>query len=112
MTIKRKFDNSKSVTYKIKFIDSFRFMSSSLSSLVDNLSDGLHNDKCKDFNSYLDYTTVEDNKLILKCFECKKNYKKDFNKDLVKRFLNIHELCNGDINKFILLLRKGVYAYE
>ena len=42
----------------------------------------------------------------------KKNYKKDFTKDLVKRFLNIHELCNGDINKFILLLRKGVYAYE
>ena len=42
----------------------------------------------------------------------KKNYKKDFIKDLVKRFLNIHELCNGDINKFILLLRKGVYAYE
>ena len=42
----------------------------------------------------------------------KKNYKKDFNKGLVKRFLNIHELCNGDINKFILLLRKGVYAYE
>ena len=70
--IKRKFDNSKSVTYKIKFIDTFRFMSSSLSSLVDNLSDRLHNDKCKDFNSYLDYTTVEDNKLILKCFECKK----------------------------------------
>ena len=24
----------------------------------------------------------------------------------------MHEFCNGDINKFILLLRKGVYPYE
>ena len=24
----------------------------------------------------------------------------------------IYEFCNGDINKFILLLRKGVYPYE
>ena len=36
-------------------------MSSSLSSLVDNLSDGLHNDKCKDCNSCLHYITIEDN---------------------------------------------------
>ena len=35
-------------------------------------------------------------------------YKKDFNKVLTKRF----ELCNGDISKFILLLRKGAYLYE
>ena len=25
---------------------------------------------------------------------------------------NIYELCNGDINKFILLLKKGAYPYE
>ena len=25
---------------------------------------------------------------------------------------NIYEFCNGDINKFILLLRKGVYPDE
>ena len=51
-----------------------------------------------------------------------KDFKKDFNKDLIKRYMNtwiinykftkIHEFCNGDINKFILLLRKGVYPYE
>ena len=46
------------------------------------------------------------------CFECKKIYKKEFNKELIKRFANIYEFCNGDINKFILLLRKGVYPYE
>ena len=45
-------------------------------------------------------------------FECKKINKKEFNKELIKRFANIYEFCNGDINKFILLLRKGVYPYE
>ena len=42
----------------------------------------------------------------------KKNYKKDFNKDFIKRFTSLYEFCDGDINKFILLLRKGVYPYE
>ena len=45
-------------------------------------------------------------------FECKKNYRKDFKKELIKRFADIYELCNEDINKFVSLLRKGVYPYE
>ena len=36
----------------------------------------------------------------------KKIYKKYFNNSLIKRFVNIYEFCDGDINKFILLLRK------
>ena len=101
-------DNDKitKISYKIKFIDSFRFMSSSLSSLVDNLSEGLHGDKCTDCKSCLDYMSVKDDQLIFRCFECKKNYKKEFNKELIKRFTNIYEFCNEDINKFILLLKK------
>ena len=38
--------------------------------------------------------------------------KKDFNKELIKRFVNIYGFCNEYMNKFILLLRKGVYPYE
>ena len=87
-------------------------MSTSLSKLIDNLSEGLHNDKCKDCESYLDYVTIKDNKLIFRYFSYKKNYEKNFNKDLIQRFVNIYEFCNGDLNKFILLLRKGVYPYE
>ena len=39
-------DKFTKISCKIKFIESFRFMSSSLSNLVDNLSEGLHSDKC------------------------------------------------------------------
>ena len=109
VSIKKEFDNGKPITYKIKLIDSFRFMSSSLPNLVDNLSEGLHGDKCVDCKSCLDYKSIRDDQLIFRCFECKKNYKKDFNKELIKRFANIYEFRNEDINKFILLLRKGVY---
>ena len=41
--------------FKIKFIYSFRFMSSSLASLLDNLSDEIYNDKCVNCKSHLDY---------------------------------------------------------
>ena len=37
--IKKELDDNKAITYKLKFIDSFRFTSISLSSLVDNLSE-------------------------------------------------------------------------
>ena len=46
------------------------------------------------------------------CFECKNNYRKDFNKELINKFSSTYKFCNGDTNKFILLLRKGVYPYE
>ena len=92
-------------------------MSSSLSNLVDNLSEGFHSDKCIDCKSYLDYMTTKDDQwnciqLIFRCFECKKNYKKELDEELIKIFANIYEFCNEDINKFVLLLRKGVYPYE
>ena len=39
MQIKKKLDNDKTITYKLDFIDSFRFMSIPLSNLVNNLED-------------------------------------------------------------------------
>ena len=36
--IKKELDNGKTITHKLKFIDSYRFTSTSLSSLVHNLS--------------------------------------------------------------------------
>ena len=42
----------------------------------------------------------------------RKNYQKDFNKDLLNRFTNTFEFCNKDANKLILLSRKGIFPYE
>ena len=50
--------------YRLNFIDSFRFMSTSLSSLGDNLSEKLHSGKCKDCKSQLDYMSIKNNQLI------------------------------------------------
>ena len=51
-------DENTKISYKIKFFYNFRFMSTSLSNLVNNLSDGVRNDKCIDCKSYLDYMTI------------------------------------------------------
>ena len=85
-------DKATKISYKTKFIDSYRIMPTSLSSL--------------------DYMTTKDEKLIFRCFEFKNKKKKDFNKELIKRFANIYEFSNGDFNKFIWLLRKGAYSHE
>ena len=69
------------IPYMLKFIDSDRFMSTSLSSLVDNLSDGLH--KCKNCESGLEYIDAKDSKIIFRCLCCNKNCSKDFDKELM-----------------------------
>ena len=69
------------ISYKIKFIDSFRFMSTSLSNLASNLSEGLHNDRCIDCKSCLDYISIKDNQLIFRCSSCKEIIKKTLTKN-------------------------------
>ena len=48
--IKKEHDNGKTTTYKVKFVDSCRFVQSSLSNLVDNLSE-INN---KELNKFMD----------------------------------------------------------
>ena len=43
---------------------------------------------------------------------CKKNYEKEINKELIERFASTYKFCSNDLNKFVMLLRKGVYPYE
>ena len=87
--------DKKIITYKLKFIDSFRFMHSSLSKLVDNMSGNFNSIECK--------SCTENNR----CGECEKSID-----ELTEKFPGIYQLCNGDLDKFALLLRKGVYPYE
>ena len=93
--IKKKIENKDlEITYKIKFIDSYRFMASLLSKLVDNLSEGIHNNKCSDCGSNLDYIKTmakptagpsslerKNEKLILECYNCKHLHKKNLIKN-------------------------------
>ena len=87
-------------------------MSTSLSSLVDSLSVRVYSDKCAGCKSFLDDMSVKKDHLTFKCLRCTKNHNKDFNKSLLNRFASTYEFYDVDINKFILLLRKGVYPYE
>ena len=50
-------------------------MSTSLSSLVDNLTEKLHSDECKDCKSELDYMSIKNSKFIFRYLECEKNCK-------------------------------------
>ena len=64
-------DNSKKITYKLKFIDSYRFMQSKLSDLVDNLSE-INKKECPKCKGKCKFIGFKNNKLRCKCKECKK----------------------------------------
>ena len=76
---KKACSDKKPIAYQIKFIDSYKHMSQSLSNLVDNLA------------------------------ELNKNLPANV---LIKRYHNTYQLCDNNIEKFKILLRKGIYPYE
>ena len=87
--IKKESNEGRTIIYRIKFIGSFRFMSTSLSSLVDNLSEGIHNDRnCANCSSCLEYISTKNGKLLFECFDCEKRYARKVSKKLTKKFKN------------------------
>ena len=107
----------KKIAYKLRFIDSVRFMSTSLSELVDNLSGFFNSTECKScvekikINSESCFVGLKNKRLIYKCKECIEEGKRPIN-ELIENFPSVYRFCNGDLNKFVSLLRKGVYPYE
>ena len=87
------------------------FFATSLSNLADNLTEEIRKIKCKDYDCFLEYENVKDNLIEYKCLTCNKNYSNKIDEELKKRFKNTIKFSNDNINKFILLLRKGVYTY-
>ena len=107
--------NGKKIMYKLKFIDSYKFMSTSLSNVVDNLS-GIYDKECKKCMERKKITLncafirFKNGRLNYKCKEYKKSYTKLTNES-IKNFLTLYNFCNGDLNQLFLLLRKGIYLY-
>ena len=62
-------------------------------------------------NSKCCFVGLKNNRLIYRCKECKEEWKRPIN-ELIEEFSSIYQFCNGNLNKFNLLLRKGVYPYE
>ena len=62
-------------------------------------------------NSECCFVGLKNKRLIYKCKEYKEEWKRPINES-IENFLRVDQFCNGDLNKFVLLLRKGVYPYE
>ena len=93
--------------------------------LVNNLSEGIHrikfkyehdDKKCetwgtkyKCYDCFLKYTNFKDDLIDYKCLYI---VTKIINKSLMKFDILIYKFSNHNYNKFILLLRKGIYPYE
>ena len=58
-----------------------------------------------------EFVRFKNGRLNYKCKECKKSCTKVANES-IKNFPTLYKFCNGDLNKFFLLLRKGIYPYE
>ena len=96
---------------KVKFVDSARFLASSLSNVADNFARRIHKTKLKDYNCFFQYESVNENLVNYKFWSCNKNYSKKINENLKIFFKNTFNFLN-DISRFILLLRKFAYPYE
>ena len=65
----------------------------------------------KKINAECKFDGLEDDRLSYKCRECGEKWHDSIN-GLINKLPSIYQFCNGDLNKFILLLRKGAYPYE
>ena len=91
-------------------------MQSKLSDLADNLSE-INNKECKicmeknNITPECEFIGLKDNRLKYKCKKCNDISAKSVY-DLKEKFTRTYKFCNSNLNKFVLLLRKGVYPYE
>ena len=88
-------------------------MSSKLPNLVDNLSE-INNKDCgtcmegKNIKLECEFIWLKKKSLNYRCKECNGTFTKPVN-DLIEKFPRMYKFCN--LNRFVMLLRKGVYPY-
>ena len=111
------FDDLSEINKKIKkktenrFIDNFRSMSTSLSCLVDDLSE-INKKESESENK-----SIDNIRSMLTSLSCLLDDLSEINRkisliELIEKFPITYQLWNKDHNKFMLLLRKGIYSYE
>ena len=105
---------TKTISYILKFIYSARLMASSLSNLVNNLSERVHRIKCKYghndkkwetcrikykyCNCFLEHKWF--NKVKYKCLYCNKDYQHKFDEKLKEQYFNTYKFSNHDNKRF------------
>ena len=95
--IKKKCDDNKTITHKLRFIDSFRFMNFLLSDIVYNLSGRSFNSiVCKKWleeeenNSECEFDGIKDNILSYKCRECREKWERPI-EGLIRKFPSVYQ---------------------
>ena len=110
---------TKNIFYMLQLIDSTRFMTSSLTNLVNNLSEWLHRIKCKlehddkkcetcgikykYWGCFWEYKNFKDDLIEYKCLSCNVIYQRKFNKKLKEIFFNAISLFFYYEKVFILM---------
>ena len=99
-----------------KFIDNMRSMMALLSLFIGKVSEIANKipliDKKEQENNSVDNMRLLVSSLSQSIDKVSEIDKKISYTSLIEEFPNTYQLCNNDLNKFDLLLRKGVYPYE
>ena len=120
---------TKNISSILQFIDSARFMASSLSNHVIILLKGIYRIKCKfghnnkkseicgikykHCDCFLEHKSFKDDLIEHTCLCCYKDYQHNFGGKSKKRCFDTYKFSNNDNNKFILfgVYFIGVYPY-
>ena len=102
--------NDYEISYNLRFIYSYKFMIDSLENHINNLSE-LYVCDCKYKSNQQIKIKHNDKYIHTRCKSCTKRSKQSI-KSLKNKFLCTFCLVNGNIDKFILLLKKGIYPYK
>ena len=99
-----------------KFTDTMRSMTDSLSQSIDRVSEIDRKiaqiDESEPENKFTDNMRSMISSLSQSIDKVSEIDKKISYAALIEKFSNTNQLCNKDLNKFALLLRKGVYPCE